>query len=422
MATSPPAPKAPPPRIAVPVAKAAAPAAKAPAPGVKAPAPAAKAPAPAVKSPAPAAKAPAAPPTAAPAAPRAQLLVVDDDSDLRALLAMMLKPRYEVRLASNGKEALLGAAKSPQPELILLDVQMPGEDGHAVLQALRANPATASIPVIFLTARNDPKDEAKGLALGAIDYITKPISAAIVLARLATHIALANRNRALEAAVSERTRELKDTRAQLMQRLALALSYREGGLTHRSVRVGQYAKFLAEAAGAKPDACEMMAIAAPLHDIGTLGVPESILRSPDKLNEREWQEMRKHPEIGAEIIGPHRDPLLATARVIALCHHERWDGGGYPKGLAGAAIPWAARVAAVADAFEAMTATLRYRQPMAVAAAAKIITSESGKQFDPAIVQAFTKALPKMIAVHKSVHDELAGFHDLNFSPEKPAK
>lgn len=420
MVTKPPAQKAPPPKAAAPAAT------KTPAPAAKGPAPAAKAPVPAAKAPAPAARAPAGPapkPATAPAAaPRARVLVVDDDSDLRGLLAMMLKPRYDVRLAASGREALLGAAKSPQPELILLDVQMPGEDGHAVLQALRANPATASIPVIFLTARNDPKDEAKGLGLGAVDYITKPLSAAIVLARLATQIALSSQKRALEAQVAERTLELKETRTQLMQRLALALSYREGGLTHRAVRMGQYAKFLAEAAGAKPDACELMAIAAPLHDIGTLGVPETILRSTDALSEREWREMRKHPEIGAEIIGLHRDPLLATARAIALCHHERWDGTGYPKKLAGAAIPWAARVASVADAFEAMTATLRYREPMSVAAAAKIIASESGKQFDPAIVQAFTKALPKLVAVHKSVVDELAGFHDLDFSPEKPAK
>jgi len=399
MVTKPPAPKGAPP--------------KAPATPPKAATPATKA---AAATPAtPAAKAPA------PPVPRAHVLVVDDDPDLRALLAMMLKPRYEVRLASNGAEALVGAAKTPQPELILLDVQMPGEDGHAVLQALRANPATAAIPVIFLTARNDPKDEARGLAEGAVDYITKPISAAIVLARLATHLALSNRQRALEMQVADRTRELKDSRAQLMRRLALAMSYREGGLTHRAVRISQYAKLLAEAAGAKPEACELMALAAPLHDIGTLGVPESILRSPDKLSEREWKQMRRHPEIGAEIIGEHRDPLLSIARAIALCHHERWDGGGYPKGLKGATIPWAARVAAVADAFEAMTATLRRREPMSVTTAAKIILSESGKQFDPAIVKAFTKALPRMIAVQKSVVDELAGFHDLNFSPEKPA-
>ncbi|MDA0226145.1 MAG: HD domain-containing protein, partial [Proteobacteria bacterium] len=309
-----------------------------------------------------------------------------------------------------------------QPELILLDVQMPGLDGHAVLQALRANPATSAIPVIFLTARNDPKDEAKGLAEGAVDYITKPISAAIVLARLATHLALANRQRALETRVAERTRALKDSRTQLMQRLALAMSYREGGLTHRSVRMAQYTKLIAEAAGARPEACELLEVAAPLHDIGTLGVPESILRSTEKLSEREWEQMRKHPEIGAEIIGEHRDPLLAIARAIALCHHERWDGSGYPRGLKGAAIPWAARVASVADAFEAMTATLRHREPMPLVAAARIIAAESGKQFDPAIVQAFGKALPKLVAVHKSVVDELSGFHDLNFSPEKGPK
>lgn len=335
---------------------------------------------------------------------------------------MMLKPRYEVRLAASGLEALSAAVKPPPPELILLDVEMPGEDGHAVLQALRGNPVTASIPVIFLTARNDPKDEARGLALGAVDYITKPISASIVLARMATQLSLSSRRRALEEEVAARTRALKESRGQLIQRLALAMSFREGGLTHRAKRLGKYAKLIAEAAGAREEAIELMEQAAPLHDIGTLGIPETILRSTDKLSEREWTEMRRHPEIGAEIIGVHRDPLLSTARAIALSHHERWDGAGYPKGLAGNAIPWAARVVSIADAFEAMTATLRHRAPMPVSEAAKRVVAEAGKQFDPAMVEAFKKALPKMVAVHKRLVDELAGFHDLNFSQNKPPK
>lgn len=144
------------------------------------------------------------------------------------------------------------------------------------------------------------------------------------------------------------------------------------------------------------------------------------MRSADQYNPRDWEEMRRHCEIGAEIIGEHRDPLLATARTVALTHHERWDGKGYPKGLAGAAIPWAGRVVAVADTFEAMTATQRRRQPMSVEAAAHAIVAESGKQFDPAIVDAFTKALPKMAAVRKAIRDELAGIHDLDFSAGVP--
>ncbi|MCG6952787.1 MAG: HD domain-containing protein, partial [Betaproteobacteria bacterium] len=153
---------------------------------------------------------------------------------------------------------------------------------------------------------------------------------------------------------------------------------------------------------------------------GKLGVPEAVLRSADQYNKQDWEEMRRHCEIGAEIIGTHRDPLLATARAVALTHHERWDGNGYPKGLKGDQIPLVGRIVAVADSFEAMTATQRRRQPMSVDEAAKVIVSEAGKQFDPAIVEAFKKALPKIAEVRKSIKDELEGIHNLDFSA--PAK
>jgi putative two-component system response regulator len=274
----------------------------------------------------------------------------------------------------------------------------------------------AAIPVVFITARSDPKDEAKGFALGAVDYVTKPLSPPIVMARVAAQLALTDQRHQLEQLVAERTRELHDTRAQLIERLARALSYREGGLSSRAIRIGQYARLIAEAAGARKEVCDLIAQATPLHDIGKLGVPEVVLRSADQYNPHDWEEMRRHCEIGAEIIGEHRDPLLATARTVALTHHERWDGKGYPKALAGAAIPWAGRVVAVADTFEAMTATQRRRQPMSVEEAAHAIIAESGKQFDPAMVDAFTKALPKMAAVRKAIRDELVGIHNLDFS------
>ncbi|MGH8739169.1 MAG: response regulator, partial [Burkholderiales bacterium] len=253
-----------------------------------------------------------APTKLAAAARRPLILIVDDSDDIRRFFQTMLKPRYDLRLAVDGPTGLAAAAKSPPPDLILLDIDMPGHNGYEVCGALKADPVTARIPVIFVSARDDPKDQAHGLKLGAIDYITKPISPPIVLSRLANHIALANQTHQLESLVAERTRELQQTRLQLIQRLARALEIREGGgMSNRVVRMAEYVKLLAQALGAKPEVCEILAQASPLHNIGTLGVPEAVMRKTDALDPAEWQEMRKHPEIGAAIIGEHKDPLLA---------------------------------------------------------------------------------------------------------------
>ena len=356
------------------------------------------------------------------AARRPLILVADDSEDIRNLFQAMLKPRYEVRLANNGNTALAAAARAPAPDLILLDVEMPGHNGYEVCSALKANPSTARIPVVFVSAHTTPKDQTHGLSLGAVDYIIKPLSAPIVLARIATHLALANQTHQLESLVAERTRELQQTRLQLIQRLARALEIREGsGMSNRVLRMAEYVRLLAQALGARPEVCEILAQASPLHNICTLGVPEAVMRKTDAMDPADWKEMRKHPEIGAAIIGEHKDPLLATARAMALAHHERWDGKGYPKGLAGDAIPIAARILAVADAFEAMTATQRRRDPVSLEQAARAIVAEAGTQFDPTVVAAFRKALPGMVEVQKKVRDELKGIHDLDFRSEDSA-
>ena len=254
-------------------------------------------------------------------------------------------------------------------------------NGYEMCRALKANPATARIPVIFVSAQDDPKDQAHGLMLGAVDYITKPLSPQLALARIGTHLALSSQTHQLESRVAERTGDLNRTRQLLIELLARALEIREGGsMSNRVVRMAEYVKLLAQALGAQPDVCEVLAQASPLHNIGTLGVPEYVMRKTDPLNPAEWQEMRRHPEFGAAIIGEQSDPLLATARAMALAHHERWDGTGYPKGLKGDAIPVAARILAVADAFEAMTTTQRRRDAIPVEEAARRIVAESGKQ------------------------------------------
>jgi len=347
------------------------------------------------------------------------VLVADDSEDIRNLFGALLQKDYDVRFAANSDETQAGADTDPLPDLILLDVEMPSLDGYEVCTRLKSNPALAHIPVIFVTARSDPKDQARGLLAGAVDYLVKPISGPITLLRVRNHLALADQRRALEDQIAARTEELHETRLDLIRRLARAMEFREGGLTNRVLRVGEYVALLSEALGLKGKVVEILSQAAPLYDIGKLGVPEHILKKSDKLVEAEWVEMRKHPEIGAGIIGEHKDPLLEQARIMALTHHERWDGTGYPKKLKGSEIPVPGRIMAVADAFEAMTATQRHRSPVSSMEAAKRISADSGKQFDPSVVAAFMKVVKDFDEVRSRYKDELAGIHDLNFAPVK---
>ena len=349
---------------------------------------------------------------------RPLVLIADDADDSRTLFAMMLKPRYDTRLVSNGTEALYAADLEPRPDLILLDVVMPDLDGYEVCRRLKARASTADIPVIFVTSRTGPKDETWGLKLGAADFLTKPVNVSSALLRIAAQLALRDRGRNLQNAVAETKDELHRTRRLVIRRLARAMEWREGGLTHRVARITHYVKLLSAGFGAPTAYCELLAEAAPLYDVGKLGVPEAILCKAGELSASEWTEVRRHPEIGASIIGEHKDPLLATARVMALTHHERWDGTGYPAGLEGQAIPWPGRIMAVADAFEAMTSTQRHRQAVSVQVAASRIVQESGKQFDPQAVEAFKKQFRKLIEVKNRIPDELEGIHDLDFTPE----
>ena len=346
---------------------------------------------------------------------RPVILVADDSEDIRNLFGVMLKKNYDVKFAVNSDETLAAADTDPIPDLILLDVEMPSLNGFEVCARLKSNPALADIPVIFVTARTDPRDQAQGLRAGAVDYIVKPISAPITMLRVRTQLALGDQRRALEDQILARTEELHETRLQLIRRLARAMEYREGGLTNRVMRVGHYVQLLARALGLKDKVVELLSEAAPLYDIGKLAVPDYVLRKSDKLNSSEWAEIRKHPETGASIIGEHKDPLLEQARVMALTHHERWDGTGYPKKLKGDEIPLAGRILAVADAFEAMTATQRHRSPISVIEAGKIVLAESGKQFDPKVVAAFLKVAMNFEKVRAHFKDELEGIHDLDF-------
>src|SRR5438132_6110463 len=348
-------------------------------------------------------------------------------------MTLALKSEYEVLTADNAGDAISLAFGEPTPDLVLLDVDMPDVSGFEVCQALKGEAQTAEIPVMFLTSRIEAQDQVEGLQLGAVDYIGKPINAAVLKVRVALHLSivaqrkqlaaeaaeLATRGEQLEKIVQERTEQLDKTRAELIKRLARAMELHESAAVgNRVMRLGQYAKLIALASGAKPEIADMMMKAAPLHDIGKLGVPAEILRKAEKLSVPDWERVKRHPQLGAEIIGEHSDPLLKLARILALTHHEHWDGSGYPQGLKGEAIPWAGRVMAIVDAFEAMTSTQFFREPLPIERAIGEIERGAGTKYDPKLVEAFKKALPVMKKVRETYADALGDLVNLDFAPK----
>ena len=350
------------------------------------------------------------------------ILAVDDDTDLLALMARALRADYEVITAPDAGTAIEKANGDPKPDLILLDIEMPDVSGFEVCQALKGDVQTAGIPIIFLTGKTESEAQVEALDLGAVDFITKPVNGRVLNSRARLHLALVNQRQELERLVSERTAELSHTRAELIKRLSRVLELHESAaVSNRVMRLSQYAALLSYHSGAKPKVCEMMETAAPLHDIGKIGVPAEILRKREKLSVPDWERVKRHPEIGADIIGKHDDPLLKLARALALTHHEHWDGTGYPKGLKGEAIPWAGRVMAVADAFESMTTTQFHREPMSIDDASYEIQKGANRKYDPQIVEAFKKALPDMKRVLEQYSDSLGDMINLDFSPA-PAK
>ncbi|HEY9529822.1 MAG TPA: HD domain-containing phosphohydrolase [Burkholderiales bacterium] len=347
------------------------------------------------------------------------ILCVDDASDLLALMGKALGEDYRVITADNGRDALAKAHGEPRPDLVLLDIDMPRMSGLEACRALKANAQTASIPVVFLTARNALQQQVEGLEAGAVDYITKPFNAFVLRARVRIHAALANRRYALERLVQERTAQLERTRTELIRRLSRAMELHESAAVgNRVMRLSHYARLVAQAAGARPEMAEMLFQAAPLHDIGKLGVPAEILRKREKLSAPDWERVKRHPQLGADIIGEHDDPLLRLARILALAHHEHWDGSGYPQGLKGEAIPWAGRLMAIVDTFESMTTTQFYRDALPLERAEGEIMRGAGTRYDPKLVESFQKALPVMKKVREKYADQLGDLINLDFSPK----
>ena len=358
------------------------------------------------------------------------LLAVDDTADNLALLNDLLSKQYKVKLANSGAKALKIAAAAPPPDLILLDIMMPGMDGYEVCRQLKLQAATRDIPVIFLTACADAEAERAGLEAGAVDYVTKPFNPPVLLARVKTHLALKaqadflrDKSAFLEAEVDKRTREIRAIQDVTIHTLASLAETRDSETGNHIRRTQFYVKALARrlcenpglAAILTPRYIEMLFKSAPLHDIGKVGIPDSILLKPGRLSPEEFEIMRTHTTLGRQAI-EHAEQLLgmqvdflSMSKDIAQSHQEKWDGSGYPQQLAGDAIPLSARLMALADVYDALISRRIYKPAMSHAQAAEIIVAGRGQHFDPDVVDAFLAIQDEFQAIARRFSDAEAG-------------
>jgi len=360
------------------------------------------------------------------------VLVVDDTAANLILISDLLQTHCKVKVASSGLRALKIAFSELPPDLILLDIMMPDMDGYEVCRQLKANPATRDIPVIFLTAKTDTSDEQLGFELGAVDYITKPISPPIALARVKANLTLKassdflkDKNVFLEQEVARRTAEVRDIQDVTILTMASLAETRDNETGNHIIRTQHYVKLLAQKLQKHPrfthyldDAMvDLLFKSAPLHDIGKIGIPDSVLLKPGKLTPEEFEVMKTHTTLGKLAIesaetrlGKHV-PFLRCAKEIAYSHQEKWDGSGYPEGLAGDAIPVSARLMAIADVYDALISRRVYKPPFSHEAAMAIILEGRGVHFDPDVTDAFSQvhlACKEIAQRHANADEEFA--------------
>ncbi|MGL5069792.1 MAG: response regulator [Aeromonas salmonicida] len=357
----------------------------------------------------------------------ATILIVDDSPENLMVLTDLLSPTYRVLAAQSGEKCLRIATGKTLPDLILLDVMMPGMDGYEVLKQLRTSPETSRIPVVLLTALADSQSEEYGLSLGAADYITKPIKPAIVQARVRTQLeakqardGLQSQNTALEAEVARRMTENDLIQQVSIRALAHLAEIRDPETGNHILRTQGYVRLLANALASHPRFIDtltpryidLLSRSAPLHDIGKVGIPDHVLLKPAKLTVEEWEVMRTHAKLGSDAIEEaERDieqPLafLTLAKEIAHWHHEKWDGSGYPDGLRGDEIPLSARLMALADVFDALINVRVYKAAMPYDEARALILSGTGQHFDPDVVTAFDHHFDQFVAIAERYTDE----------------
>lgn len=333
------------------------------------------------------------------------ILIVDDSPENIDLLNVILGQEYRIKAALNGEKAIEIASNAKDlPDLILMDIMMPGLDGYSVCRHLKTDDLTRKIPIIFVSALGEATDEKQGFDVGGVDYITKPVVAATVRARVKTHLSLYDQNRALEEKVRERTEELLHTQDATIIGFSTLAEFRDQETGAHITRTKQYVFILAQYLTTHPrfqgylnnTTVELIHRSAPLHDIGKIAVPDRILLKPGPLTPEEFEEMKKHTWHGhnaiqraEQALGNTQSSFLRIAKEIALTHHEKWNGKGYPRGLAGENIPISGRLMALADVYDALTSKRIYKDAASHQDALDTILAERGKHFDPDIVDAF---------------------------------
>lgn len=323
-----------------------------------------------------------------------RILIVDDEPANLKVLRQVLQDSYRLSFARSG-EAALELLDKEDIDLILLDIMMPDMTGFEVCEKVKGNSDTARIPTIFVTALKDTIDEETGFKLGAVDYITKPIVPAIVRARVKTHLSLVQAD------------ALKETQIDLIQRLGRAAEYKDNETGMHVQRMSRYSYVLAVAAGIDEQTANELLLAAQMHDLGKIAIPDNILLKPGRLDEGEFKQMKAHAQIGADILSNPQSQLVALARSIAITHHEKWDGSGYPKGLKEKEIPLEGRIAAIADVFDALTSERPYKKAWSVEDAVQLLQDESGKHFDPELVTLFVQELPKILDIKNKFAEQI---------------
>lgn len=335
---------------------------------------------------------------------RNTVLIVDDTPENISLINAALMDLYDIKVATRGEKAI-EIARSSHVDIILLDVMMPEMDGFETCRRLKSDPLTRKIPVIFITAKGETEDESVGFASGGVDYITKPIRYPIVRARVKTHLALYDQKRFLADMVEERTAEVIKTRQEILHRLGRAAEYRDNETGMHVVRMSRYCELIALKYGLPKEEAELLRNVSPMHDVGKIGIPDQILLKTGKLTAEEWKVIQSHCAIGRKIIGEDDSTLLKTAAMVAYSHHEKWDGSGYPLGLKGEDIPLFSRILAVADVFDALTSSRPYKKPWPTSDAVAEISAQSGRHFDPQIVEAFLEVVPELLEVKEQCSD-----------------
>lgn len=344
----------------------------------------------------------------------ARLLIIDDEpANLKLLDKLLRSQGYEHLVLVSDPERVVQQYQEVRPDLILLDINMPGMDGYEVMAQLQALGDPLLPPIVVLTAQREKDFMLKALTAGARDFIAKPFDRNELLMRVRNlldaqlaHRLMHDQAAALHRMVTSRTDELHRTRLQVIRRLGVAAEYRDEETGSHILRMSHCCALLARAIGWDEENCDLILNASPMHDIGKIGIPDSILRKPGRLTPEEWEIMQTHTEIGAQLLEGDESRLMEMAREIALFHHEKWDGSGYPSGLAGDAIPLPARIATLADVFDALTSPRPYKRAWTVPEATTLIRENTGRQFDPELVEVFFQELPEIVQLREQFSEQ----------------